>query len=118
MSGSPKTVVLLCMVVAGCASALPNREAPFDQTPEILHRVLPEYPIELQAEGIEGEATIHLIVGPEGAVKQTVVQSSSHPAFGEAAARAVEQWRFKPITVQGRPVHVRFLQRIPFRLRD
>ena len=57
----------------------------------------PLYPTMLINREIEGSATIRVLVGTDGRVKQAMVVSATHPDFGKAAMRqALKAWRFKP----------------------
>jgi TonB family protein len=51
-------------------------------------------------------------------VVETAVISASDPAFGEAAAEAVRQWKFKPGQINGRAVNTRVAQQFPFNLSE
>jgi periplasmic protein TonB len=57
----------------------------------------PMYPTALINREIEGSATIRVLVGTDGRVRQAIVVSATHPDFGKAAMRqALKAWRFKP----------------------
>jgi periplasmic protein TonB len=59
----------------------------------------PDYPSSLLVREIEGSATIRVLVGTDGRVREAVVVSATHPDFGRAAMRqALKAWRFKPAT--------------------
>ena len=65
----------------------------------------PDYPSTLLVRGIEGKATLRVLVGTDGRVREAIVVSASHPDFGKAAVRqALRAWRFKPATRGGSPV--------------
>ncbi|MFM2409481.1 MAG: hypothetical protein RL481_309 [Pseudomonadota bacterium] len=65
----------------------------------------PSYPSALLVREIEGSATIRVLVGTDGRVREALVVSATHPDFGKAAARqALKAWRFKPATRDGSPV--------------
>ena len=76
----------------------------------------PFYPPELRKKQIEGIAEVYFIVDEKGLVERADVKTASNPAFGRAAVAAVLSWRFAPLTRQGKPVKVAFLQVFPFRL--
>jgi periplasmic protein TonB len=72
----------------------------------------PDYPNMLLLRGIEGTATVRVLIGTDGRVRQANVVSASHPDFGKAAVRqALKAWRFKPATRGG--VAVEDWQTIP-----
>ena len=57
----------------------------------------PDYPPSLLVREIEGSATIRVLVGTDGRVREAIVVSATHPDFGRAAMRqALKAWRFKP----------------------
>jgi len=59
----------------------------------------PDYPPSLLTREIEGTATVRVLVGTDGRVREAIVVSASHPAFGRAAVQqALKSWRFKPAT--------------------
>lgn len=67
------------------------------------------YPSVLRDSRVTGRVVIELIVDEDGRVRENSarVVDSSHPAFGEAALRAVERFRFRPAKMAGVPVPVR-----------
>ncbi len=59
----------------------------------------PTYPPSLLVREVEGSATIRVLVGTDGRVREAIVVSATHPDFGKAALRqALKAWRFKPAT--------------------
>ena len=59
----------------------------------------PVYPSSLLVREVEGSATIRVLVGTDGRVREAIVVSATHPDFGRAAMRqALKAWRFKPAT--------------------
>lgn len=65
----------------------------------------PNYPSRLLVREVEGSATIRVLVGTDGRVREASVVSATHPDFGDAAVRqALKAWRFKPATRGGEPV--------------
>ena len=54
---------------------------------------------------IEGKVTIRVLVETDGRVRQASVLSATHADFGKAAEwQALNEWRFKPATRDGKPV--------------
>jgi protein TonB len=88
--------------------ALANR----NEVQRVLQRT---YPSNLRDAGIAGEARLQFIINTDGTVDAASVQvvSSTQEAFGDAARRAVEKFRFRPATMMGEPVRV--LITIPIR---
>jgi periplasmic protein TonB len=65
----------------------------------------PDYPSGLLTRQIEGTATLRVLVGTDGRVREALIVSATHPDFGKAAQRqAMREWRFKPATRGGQPV--------------
>ncbi|HEX5872670.1 MAG TPA: TonB family protein, partial [Longimicrobium sp.] len=56
-----------------------------------------------------GRVVIELVVDEEGIPVEgsARVIEASHPAFGDAALRAVDRFRFRPARIGGTPVPVR-----------
>lgn len=59
----------------------------------------PAYPPGLLQKEVEGTASIRVLIGTDGRVREAQVISASHPDFGKAAVKqALKAWRFKPAT--------------------
>ncbi|HEX2081740.1 MAG TPA: TonB family protein [Longimicrobium sp.] len=67
------------------------------------------YPAVLRDSRVNGRVVIEVIVDEDGRVREgsARVVEASHPAFGEAALRAVDRFRFRPGRMAGVPVPVR-----------
>lgn len=79
--------------------------------------VQPVYPEEALSAGLEGLVVLEVVVDERGRVgdKITVVRRLGH-GFDEAAVAAVRKWRFRPATRDGKPIKVRRIFPILFRL--
>ena len=86
------------------------------QPPRLLVRVEPEYPLLAQRAGIEGDVLLEALLGTDGRVEQVRVVSG-RPLLATSAQAAVEQWRYEPTTLNGRPVAVLLRVTVQFRLR-
>lgn len=77
--------------------------------------VTPAYPEALYREGTAGTAVVEFVVDTTGEVEQGTVGvvSATHPAFGQAAARAVPDASFRPALLDGH--RVRQVVRLPIR---
>lgn len=65
----------------------------------------PDYPPSLLVREVEGSATIRVLVGTDGRVREAIIVNASHPDFGKAAVRkALKSWRFKPAMRGDTPV--------------
>ncbi len=88
--------------------------AEVDVRPTPVKRVNPVYPIELRRAGESGEATVRFVVQTDGRVTNTEVLKATHPAFGEAAVEAFQNWTFSPAKKGGTPVNVRVTMPLTF----
>jgi protein TonB len=71
--------------------------------PQLTYRVEPEYPeIAVNAQ-IEGTVILEATVDDTGVVRDARVLRS-RGVLDEPAVRAVEQWRYEPLTLNGKPV--------------
>ncbi|HXO42515.1 MAG TPA: energy transducer TonB, partial [Thermoanaerobaculia bacterium] len=79
--------------------------------------VQPVYPEDALRAGLEGLVVLEAIVDERGRVGHDikVVRSLGH-GCDEAAVAAVRQWRFRPATRNGKPIKVRRIFPILFRL--
>ena len=73
--------------------------------PKKIRDVKPTYPPDALAAGLEGLVILEATIATDGTVKDVRVLRSV-PAFDEAAAAAVRQWKFMPTTLNGNPVDV------------
>lgn len=66
------------------------------------------YPRQYADAGVAGQVQVKFLIDEEGRVApgSVTVVTASHEAFGEAASRAVERFRFRPIVYRGAPVRV------------
>jgi protein TonB len=78
-------------------------DAQFD--PRFGDRLQPPYPLSEQRMGAEGRVTLKVLIGTDGRVKAVRQIAAASPAFFEATEKhALRNWRFKPATVDGKPV--------------
>ena len=75
----------------------------------------PPYPSEAISRGVEGAVVLEIVVGHGGEVIFVSVRQGE-PILAEAAAQAVHGWRYRPCTLNGRPVEVKSEVRVNFRL--
>jgi periplasmic protein TonB len=100
------------------ASHIPTRDTQFEK-PRRLQPNRPEFPAALKAQGIEGDVTVRVDIAESGAVTSvTIVRSSGHPAFDEAAKRAAGSERFAPAVRDGNPVPFSLSYSYRFRIED
>ncbi len=92
------------LVVLAQASDRPGQAPPdYDVRPRLIKPVLPVYPPEALAAGIEGTVKLALLVDAQGRVALADLRASV-PALDKAAFRTVAAWRFIPARRDGHPV--------------
>jgi TonB family protein len=84
---------------------------------KLLAQPRPQYPPELQQQGITGTVVIRAIIGKTGEVLQPqVINTTAHPGLVQAALDAVRQWRYDPARLNGEPVETLTTVTINFEL--
>ncbi|HEY1801646.1 MAG TPA: energy transducer TonB [Terriglobales bacterium] len=84
--------------------------------PRVLYDPDPDYSEEARRAKFQGSVILAMIVGADGKPKNLQVQRSAGMGLDEKAIAAVNQWRFQPATLDGRPVAVRISVEVSFRL--
>ena len=87
------------------------------KAPTLVHKVEPVYPAAATAAGIEGSVILEAIVDTEGRIESLRVLRS-HGLLDRAATEAVQQWRYAPVLLDGRPVRFILTVVVTFRLDD
>ncbi|HWY20547.1 MAG TPA: TonB family protein [Candidatus Acidoferrum sp.] len=72
-----------------------------------------EYPAGAKASGQRGSVVLQVLIGRDGAVQDAKFLQGSL-VFARAAIDAVKQWRFKPYSMNGRPVSVQSVITLKF----
>lgn len=94
---------------ATAGSAAPTRQGYVRSTSlgtmaaNVLYSPAPAYPAAAAAEHIQGEVKLEAEIDRDGNVLSTRVISGP-PLLREAAANAVQQWRYRPYLANGRPI--------------
>jgi TonB family protein len=92
------------------------RVDPEAEQKRLVRSMMPDYPAVARDAGIEGDVALRVWIGKDGAV--TGMEAlSGEPVLVRAAMRAVEQWRYQPGLLMGRPVNVVTTVMLAFRLR-
>jgi protein TonB len=73
--------------------------------PVLVRQVQPQYPGLARQNGIEGAVVLEGLVDEKGRVRRLRVDSGNSLLIS-AALRAVQQWRYRPPQLNGRPVEV------------
>lgn len=76
--------------------------------PRVISSPSPDFPPAVQRKG--GSITLMVLVGEDGLVRKTTVESSTEPALEKPAIDAIKRWKFEPATFQGRKVPAKIRQ--------
>jgi protein TonB len=85
--------------------------------PEPLAQVTPRYPAAARAAHREGTVVLEAVIGEDGRVSGVQVLRGLGLGCDEAAVDAVRQWRFRPASIQGRPIKILYTLTVHFELR-
>lgn len=83
--------------------------------PTLVSQVHPKYTPAAMKAGIQGRVVLFAVVGEDGQVKRSLVDSPLDPDLDQQALDALAQWRFRPATRDGRPVEVAVAVEMEFR---
>ncbi len=84
--------------------------------PQLINKVEPSYPEAARKARMEGVVILEAIITASGAVEEVKVLKSVNPLLDAAATRAVQQWRYRPATLNGRAVRVYLTVTVTFNL--
>lgn len=94
-----------------------RRDAQVDS--RFAHLLQPQYPLAEQRAQRGGTVVIRVTIGTDGRVRAAERVSATSDAFWAAAERqALTRWRFRPATIDGRPVESVKTMTIHFRIED
>lgn len=100
------------------APAAPARTSASEASYAATNRT-PPYPRIALTNGDEGTVVLRVLVTAEGTAGAVEIKSSSgHSLLDESARKTVQTWRFKPATVDGKPVAEWYQVPIPFKLQN
>lgn len=75
---------------------------------QLIYRVDPVYPPEAKAQHITGTVRVYYVIGGDGKVYNAHALShpglSEDPSLRKAAEDAILQWKYKPATMDGKPI--------------
>jgi protein TonB len=86
------------------------------KAPVLTSRIDPAYPEAARKARMEGVVILEAIITGEGNVEDVRVLKSVNPLLDASAVRAVQQWKYKPATLNGRSVRVYLTVTVTFRL--
>lgn len=81
----------------------------------LIHRVQPDYPLAARMMRLAGTVQLRAIIGTDGTV-QNIEVVSGHPILVKAAIEAVQQWRYQPTRLSGKPVEVETVITVQFQM--
>jgi len=81
----------------------------------LIHKVNPVYPVEARQARIQGVVILQAEISEEGRIVNLRLISGA-PEMAKAAIGAVEQWRYKPYMLMGKPVAVQTQVQVNFTL--
>lgn len=79
-------------------------------------KTMPAYPDDARKQGIEAVVVVKFVVNESGQVEDVKILKG-HPLFDEVVLAAVKGWTFQPATLDGNPVRMARMVKIPFRLK-
>ncbi|GEM_PF-7020623 len=97
----------------------PFNYIPYEDPPEPINPIVPEYPESAKKLGIEGIVVLEVYVYADGTIGQIKVIKSLMAGPGglnEAAINAVKQWKFQPGKSGGKPIDTSVIIPIEFTL--
>jgi protein TonB len=86
------------------------------KAPVLQTRVDPTYPEAARKARMEGVVILEAIITATGSVEDVRVLKSVNPLLDASAVRAVQQWRYKPATLNARAVRVYLTVTVTFNL--
>jgi len=81
----------------------------------LMRRVDPVYPAEAKKNHLQGSVVLVGVIDKEGTMTKLRVISGD-PVLAQAAIEAVQQWKYKPYTLNGEPVAVQTTVRVVFHM--
>ena len=85
------------------------------QAPRLIHNVRPLYPPLAKQARVSGNVVVDCVIDEHGNIVQAHVVSG-HPLLVQAALEAVQQWKYQPTQLNGRPVAVKMAVTVEFSL--
>ena len=105
--------LLLSIAVAGAQDL--KQIAPEDALQRLIKRVEPVYPDLAEMGQIQGTVAVRITIDENGNVADAK-PISGHPLLLDSARTAVKQWKFQPVTVNGKAVAANSIVNVEFSL--
>lgn len=84
--------------------------------PKLDKKIDPLYPEDSRKNHQEGVNVYEAVIGPTGCVRELHLSRGSYPVLDIAGMEAIARWRYKPATLDGRPVQVYLTVTVTYRL--
>ncbi len=84
--------------------------------PRAVYQPGPEYAERARKEKIQGIVMVSIVITPEGTVRDAKITTSLDKDLDKKALEAVSKWKFQPATKDGKPVALRTVVEVNFRL--
>lgn len=84
------------------------------EAPQLILKVLPDYPSVARAARVSGKVYVKAVISPLGDVVDVEVVRSSSPLLNESALTAVRGWKYRPARRNGEAVAVYFTVVVDF----
>ncbi len=115
-SGIPGGIAALAPPPAPVRPSGPVRVGGDIKAPELIQQVQPQYPpVALQAR-LGGSVIVEAVVDEQGRVVKTTIVKSTAGFFEGAALKAVREWRYRPMVLDGQPVSFILNVTVDFRI--
>ena len=85
--------------------------------PVVTYEVSPSYTAKAQKAGIEGIVSLAIKIDDTGSVVDAHVREGLGYGVDEEAVKAIKTWKFKPAQKDGKPVAVKVIVQVTFKLR-
>ncbi len=86
--------------------------------PHIIQQAAPTYPVEAREKGMSGAVVIDATIDDQGNVREPYVILSAGKPLDASALTAVRQWKYTPVTVDGKPIAIETTIAVIFSLRS
>lgn len=70
----------------------------------LIAKVEPRYPPALMKTGLPGTVVVRCVIDRNGNLRDPQVLSATMPPFASEVLRVIDQWKYQPATLAGRPV--------------
>jgi TonB family protein len=87
------------------AQKAPARIVPTLAAQNLLQKPAPQYPAFAKSRFVQGAVKLDIIVNPDGSVASAIPIEGPRPLF-HSAVESIRRWKYKPFTVEGKPIAV------------